>query len=262
MCVGGWTQPEETMTGRERRRLPLTERSAAPHTCSSSVRLEVLSRMPLFAELTSADIRDVEPLVHSHGYHAGEMVHRAGDVANSLFVVASGTVKLLRPSVHGQNVVTNILGPGEGFGTLGILGESTYPDSAEAMTVSCVLEISSDLFNDVMGRYPRLALTVLDEVLHRFEQAQQTIRRLSADNAKQRVAAVLLALVDKLGVAQECAFALEIPLTRVDVAALTGLTPETVSRVMSRLRDDGIVDTGRRWTVILDRTRLEKEVAE
>lgn len=57
MCVGGWTQPEETMTGRERRRLPLTERSAAPHTCSSSVRLEVLSRMPLFAELTSADIR-------------------------------------------------------------------------------------------------------------------------------------------------------------------------------------------------------------
>lgn len=120
------------------------------------------------------------------------MVHRAGDIANSLFVVASGTVKLLRPSVHGQNVVTNILGPGEGFGTLGVLGDSTCPDTAEAMTVSCVLEVSSDVFNDVMGRYPRLALTVLDEVLHRFEQAQQTIRRLSADNAKQRVAAALL----------------------------------------------------------------------
>ncbi|OIU84419.1 hypothetical protein BFN01_13815 [Microbacterium sp. AR7-10] len=247
---------------RERRRLPLTERSAAPHTCSSSVRLEVLNRMPLFSELTCADIRDLEPLVRSRGYRAGEMVHRAGDMANSLFVVASGTVKLLRPSVHGQDVVTNILGPGEGFGTLGILGESTYPDTAEAMTVSCVLEISSDVFNDVMGRYPRLALTVLDEVLHRFEQAQQAIRRLSADNAKQRVAAALLALVDKLGVAQDGAFALELPLTRVDLAALTGLTSETVSRVMSRLRDDGIVDTGRRWTVVLDRTRLAAEAAE
>lgn len=250
------------MMSRERPRLPLTERSAAPHTCSSSVRLEVLSRMPLFAELTCADIRDLEPLVRSRGYRAGEIVHRVGDMANSLFVVASGTVKLLRPSVHGQNVVTNVLGPGEGFGTLGILGESTYPDTAEAMKVSCVLEISSDIFGDVMGRYPRLALTVLDEVLHRFEQAQQTIRRLSADNAKQRVAAALLALVDKLGVAQDGAFALELPLSRVDLAALTGLTPETVSRVMSRLRDDGTVDTGRRWTVVLDRTRLAAEAAE
>lgn len=250
------------MMSREGPRLPLTERSAAPHTCSSSVRLEVLSRMPLFAELTSADIRDLEPLVRSRGYRAGETVHQVGDMANSLFVVASGTVKLLRPSVHGQNVVTNVLGPGEGFGTLGILGESTYPDTAEAMKVSCVLEISSDVFGEVMGRYPRLALTVLDEVLHRFEQAQQTIRRLSADNAKQRVAAALLALVDKLGVAQDGAFALELPLSRVDLAALTGLTPETVSRVMSRLRDDGIVDTGRRWTVVLDRTRLAAEAAE
>lgn len=249
------------MMSRERPRLPLTERSAAPHTCSSSVRLEVLSRIPLFAELTCADIRDLEPLVRSRGYCDGEVVHQAGDMANSLFVVASGTVKLLRPSVHGQNVVTNILGPGEGFGTLGVLGESTYPDTAEAMAVSCVLEISSDLFNDIMGRYPRLARTVLDEVLHRFEQAQQTIRRLSADNAKQRVAAVLLALADKLGVSRDGVLALKLPLTRVDVAALTGLTPETVSRVMSRLCDDGIVDTGRRWTVILDRDRLAAEEA-
>lgn len=247
---------------RERRRLPLTERSAAPHACSSSVRLEVLSHMPLFAELTCADIRDLEPLVHSRGYRDGEKVHRAGDMANSLFIVASGTVKLLRTSEHGQNVLTNILGPGEGFGTLGILGESTYPDTAEAMAVSCVLEIASDHFNDILGRYPHLALTVLDEVLHRFEQAQQTIRRLSADSAQQRVAAALLGLVDKLGVAQDRALVLEVPLTRVDVAALTGLTPETVSRVMSRLRDAGIVDTGRLWTVILDRTRLAAEAAE
>jgi CRP-like cAMP-binding protein len=102
----------------------------------------------------------------------------------------------------------------------------------------------------------------LDEVLHRFEQAQQTIRRLSADSAQQRVAAALLGLVDKLGVAQDRALVLEVHLTRVDVAALTGLTPETVSRVMSRLRDAGIVDTGRLWTVILDRTRLAAEAAE
>lgn len=216
----------------------------------------------MFAELTPADIRDIEPLVQSRGYCAGDLIYRVGDTANRLFVVASGTAKLLRPSVHGQDVVTDILGPGEGFGTLGFLGETTYPDSAEAMTVTCVLEISTDLFNEVMERYPRLARTALDEVLHRFEQAQQTIRRLSADNSKQRVAAALLSLADKFGVTQKGALVLELPLTRVDMAAFTGLTPETVSRVMSQLRDDGIVGAGRRWTVILDRARLESEVAD
>lgn len=218
--------------------------------------------MPLFAELTPADIREVEPHVQSHGYGAGDTIYRVGDTANSLFVVASGAAKLLRPSAHGQDVVTNVLGPGEGFGTLGSWGEPTYPDGAEAMTVSCVLEISKALFNEVMERHPRLALTVLNEVLHRFELAQQTIRRLSADNATQRVAAALLALADKLAVAHEGALALELPLTRVDVAALTGLTPETVSRVMGRLRDDGIVLTDRHRTVILDRARLEVEAPE
>lgn len=250
------------MTVGERPRLPLTERSAAPHVCPISVRHEVLSRMPLFAGLTQEDIRDIQPLVRSRGHHAGDMIYRTGDEANNLFLVASGTVKLLRTSARGQDVITNILGPGEGFGALGFLDEPTYPDSAEAMTVACVLEVSTDLFKEFTARYPRLTLTVLAEVLHRFEQAQQTIRRLSADNAKQRIAAALLSLADKLGAARDGSLALELPLTRVDVASLTGLTPETVSRVMSRLCDDGIVDTGRRWTIILNRSRLAAEAAE
>ncbi len=245
------------MIVQERRRIPLTERSAAPHVCPRPVRLEALERMPLFAALTATEIIDIEPRMQAHGYHAGELIYRFGENATSLFVLASGTAKLHRPSAHGQDVVTNILGPGESFGTLGILGEPTYADSAEAMAVSCALKISASVFRDVMDRHPRLALTVLDEVLHRFEQAQQTIRSLSADNVQQRIASALLTLADKLGDPKGETIGLEFPLTRADLAAMTGMTPETVSRVISRLREDGIVDTGRRWTAILDRPRLE-----
>lgn len=250
------------MTTKETRRLPLTDRSAAPHNCSASTRREVLGRVSLFSELNSQELHDIERLVPSRGCHAGDTIYRTGDEATRLFVVASGTVKLLRPSAQGRDVVTNILGPGESFGTLGILDEPTYPDSAEAMTASCVLEISTDLLKYVMERHPRLALTVLDEVLQRLEQAQQTIRRLSADNAKQRVSAALLTLADKFGAARDESISLEIPLTRVDLSALTGLTPETVSRVVSRLSEEGIIVTGRRRTTVLDRMRLAAEAAE
>ncbi|PWF82722.1 Crp/Fnr family transcriptional regulator [Kocuria rosea] len=241
---------------RERRRLPLTEWSEAPHMCPRPVRLEVLQRMPLFVELTTAEIIDLEPQVQARGYQAGELIYRCGENANSLFVMASGTAKLIRPSAHGQDVVLHILGPGEGCGTLGILGQPEYPDSAVALTDSCALEVPAAVFHEAIEHHPRLGLTALGEVLHRLEQAQETIRRLSADNARQRVAAALLILADKLGDPQAETIALELPLTRTDLAALTGMTPETVSRVMSKLRDDGIVDTGRRWTTILDRPRL------
>lgn len=247
---------------RERRRLPLTEWSAAPHMCPRPVRLEVLRNMPLFAELTTAEIIGMEPQIHARGYRAGEFFYRHGENAASLFVVALGTTKLIRPSSHGQDVVLNILGPGEGCGTLGILGQPVYPDSAVALTDSCALEISAGVFKDAMERHPRLALTVLDEVLHRFEQSQETIRGLSVDNVRQRVAAALLVLADKLGDPQAGTIALRLPLTRTDLAALTGMTPETVSRVMSSLRDDGIVDTGRRWTTVLDRSRLAAAAEE
>lgn len=212
--------------------------------------------MPLFAELTTDEVLGLEPQVLARGYRAGEPIHRCGDTAASLFVLAAGTAKLVRPSPRGQDVVLGILGPGEVCGTLGILGQPVYPDTAVALTDSCVLQIPAGVFQDALRRHPGLALTVLDEVLHRLEQAQETIRRLSADDVRQRVAAALLILADKLGDPQAEAVALELPLTRTDLAALTGMTPETVSRVMSRLRDDGIVDTGRRWTTILDRPRL------
>lgn len=212
--------------------------------------------MPLFAELTADGITGLERQMQAHGYRAGETIHRCGDPATSLFFLASGTAKLVRPSAQGHDVVLNILGPGEGCGTLGLLGQPVYPDSAVALTDSCVLVMSAGVLQDTMERHPRMALTVLDEVLHRLEQAEETIRRLSADNVRQRVAAALLFLADKLGDPQSEAIALAFPLTRSDLAALTGMTPETVSRVLSGLRDDGIVDTGRRRTTILDRHRL------
>ncbi|MCY1158193.1 MAG: Crp/Fnr family transcriptional regulator [Citricoccus sp.] len=203
-----------------------------------------------------AEIIDLEPRVHARGYRAGELIYRCGENATSLFVVALGAVKLIRPSAHGQDVVLNILGPGEGCGTLGFSGRWVYPDSAVALTDSCALEMSAGVVRETMEQHPGLALTVLDEVLHRLEQAEETIRRLSADDVRQRVAAALLVLADKLGAPQAEGITLALPLTRTDLAALTGMTPETVSRVMSKLSNAGIIDTGRRRTTILDRPRL------
>jgi len=102
------------------------------------------------------------------------------------------------------------------------------------------------------------SLRVLDDVAGRLAQARSDVGQQSTSTVAQRVATTLLRLADKLG--QERSgnrgTLLQLPLSRADLAGMVGSTEESVSRVMSRLRKDGIIDSGRRWTAVLDRDRL------
>jgi CRP/FNR family transcriptional regulator, nitrogen oxide reductase regulator len=239
-----------------RRTTPLTRPCAAPHACPRPLRLEILSRTRFFAGLPAEEISVIDQRMRVRGYSEGEPIHRAGDPATHLSVLASGRVKLIRPTLDGQDVLVDVVTPGGLFGTLSTLGDPTYPDTAQALTVSCALRISAGDFRDVLRSYPVVALAVLDDLAHRLERVQQSVRRLSGGSVVQRVAATLLALADQLGQPHDHATVLQLPLTRADLAAMTGTTTESASRAVSRLRRDGIIDTGRRWTSILDRDRL------
>jgi len=240
----------------EARTTPLGPACATPHACPRPVRLQVLARVPFFRALDADEIAAVDRRMHVHGYAEGEPIYRAGEEATHLFVLASGRAKLVRPSPDGQDVLVDVVTPGGLFGSLSALGDVVYPDSAEALTVSCALGISAEDFRAVLHQHAEVALAVLDDVALRLEQAHRSVRRLSVDTVEQRVAATLLALADKLGEARGDAVLLQVPLTRADLASMTGTTTESVSRVMSRLRRDGIVDSGRRWTSVTDRARL------
>jgi len=120
------------------------------------------------------------------------------------------------------------------------------------------LRIDQQSFRDLLEEHPRVALRVLDDVAERLARSHSNAGRQATDTVAQRVAAILLRLADQLGQERTAGGTLlQVPLTRADLAGLSGSTPESVSRVMSRLRRDGIVDSGRRWTAVLDRARLE-----
>ncbi|HLS33050.1 MAG TPA: helix-turn-helix domain-containing protein, partial [Brevibacterium sp.] len=93
-------------------------------------------------------------------------------------------------------------------------------------------------------------------------RAQSDIGGQTTDTVPQRVATALLRLADKLGEDRgREGTMLEVPLSRADLAGLARSTPESVSRIMSRWKKDGLIDSGRRWTALRDRQRLEDEAA-
>ena len=238
-----------------RKRIPLEPEPIAPHMCSVDLRLDILRRVPFFSGVAE-DIAAINVRFRERGYAAGETIYMAGDSAARLYVVAVGKVKVARHTLAGQDVVLDILAPGELFGALSALGDPEYPDTAQALTPSCVLEIAAEDFQAILRGYPTVALAALDIVAGRLQAAHEQIRQLSAEPATSRVAATLLALARKLGEQHDGALLIQMPLSREDLAAMTGATVETVSRIMSKLRAEGIVRSGRQWVAIADHDRL------
>ncbi len=245
-----------------RRKSPVQTISTEPDFCSIELRLRILSRLPFFAGLSPKALEAVNALFVEAGYQPGEVIYTAGSPAERLFVVAEGKVKLLQHAATGNNILLDILAPGEFFGSLAPLKPATYLDSAQAVTPACILSIRSTAFQHVLDQHPELALKTLAILGERLQSANQRVLHLSSLPVERRIACTLLKLGAKLGRRQEEGLLIDVPLSREDLADMTASTPETVSRVMSQFQAGGLIASGRQWVAIVDQAKLQALVGE
>lgn len=218
----------------------------------------LLAATPFFAKLDDAQLDEAAEVFRQRNFAAGEAIHRAGDPPERLSIVVAGQVKITRPTPDGQDVLLALLGPNEHFGSLHDLGDATYPNDAVAHTDCCVLSTDAESFHGLLERFPTVANATLALVAARLREAHATIEQLSTYSVPRRVAATLLALAERLGVADDDGTVLiDTALSRQDLADMTGATVETVSRVLSEFRRRGWVGSGRQWVSVRDRASLE-----
>ena len=241
-----------------RRTIPLAD-VTLPHHCPRPVRMTVLDRSPYFHDLGAEALDRIDRRMRTSTWAAEEVIYRAGEPAGTLYVVADGRVRISQLTAAGTQTVTDILGPGDMFGAMSSLGEPHHLQTATALVGSCTLRIGQEAFREVMVENPTVGLRVVDDLAARLSRAETDIGGQGTDTVEQRVARALLRLADKLGKDRGAqGLLLEVPLSRADLAGLARSTPESVSRVMSRWKKAGIIDSGRRWTAVLDRALLEE----
>ena len=246
-----------------RRKTPLQTDFTEVHQCSVDVRLAILGKLPFFQGLSQADLAVINQYFREVGFTANEAVCYAGDPAEYMFVVADGRVKLMHDTQAGKAVVLDLLTRGEFFGSLSVLGEDVYPDTAVAHTQVCILMIGKDAFMQILTRYPSVSLKVIGIVSERLRAANERLERISAGTVEERIAHVLLRLGDKFGEQKVgVGLLIQAPLTRDDLAAMSGTTTETASRVMSQLQKDGLIQSGRGWVAISNRKGLQSIAGE
>lgn len=253
----------EPVTVSSRRQTPLRSTCAHPHQCAKPMRMRILAQIPFFAGLSEDELESIDQRMVALSWAEGDRLYTAGEPSDYLYVIAAGHVKAIHTAGNGQETIVDIRGPGDLFGGFRIVGEPTYTETVQALVTTCALRMDSQAFRGLLLEHPELALRALDDVTALLGDARSTANKQATSTVAQRVAATLLQLADKFGQhgGSGDGTLIQLPLSRADLAAMTGSTPESVSRTMSRLRKDRIVDTGRRWTSILDRDKLAAIVA-
>jgi CRP/FNR family transcriptional regulator, nitrogen oxide reductase regulator len=244
-----------------RRKTPLDIQTTPPNLCTVDLRLRLLADLPFFAGLSPADVAAINQHFREVGFEPDEMIYLAGDPAARMFVVAEGRVKLFQSAANGRNVLLNLLAPGEFFGGLFSLGTEAYVDTAQAQTSACILQVSSDEFRKILDRHPGVAIRVLEVMAQRLQAANERVFLLSTSPVERRVAVTLLKLAGKMGRKRKVGLLIDMPLSRENLADMTGSTPESVSRAISQFQKEGWIATGRMWIALKDLVALQ-EIAE
>lgn len=222
------------------------------HQCSAAEQRRLLAGTPFFAPLREDEVDDVAASFRQVHFAQGQPIHYAGEDATRLGIVVAGRVKLVRPTLDGNDVLLDMLGPGSYFGSLAQLGDRTYREDAIAHTDCCVLTTTADAFRRLLAQFPTVTMATLDVVAQRLQAAQDAIEQISTYSVERRVAAQLLKLADQAGRDAGDAVLIEMPLSRQDLAGMVGAQVETVSRVVSDFRRRGLVESGRNWLAVRD----------
>jgi CRP-like cAMP-binding protein len=206
--------------------------------------------LPLLEGLAAPVAAAVVRAGHVRHFEAGATVFAEGQPATSCYVLLTGSVKLVQLTEDGEAIVFRLLGFGDAFGTIAILGNGPYPVSASAVTAITTLQWPANVMRQLLEQHSRLSLNVLRSVSERLQALRLQYRQLATEKVERRIARALLKLVERAGTRVTDGVLLDLPLSREDVAQLTGTTVYTVSRIISRWESSGVLRAGRQQLII------------
>jgi len=161
-------------------------------------------------------------------------------------------MKLTQVHPDGQEVIVRIIGPGEVFGAVAAVGDTTYPVSAEAVQAGEALAWDGETVARLLVEYPVVALNAVRILVARVHELQDRLSELVAERVEQRLAQALLRLVDKAGARVEGGILIDMCLSRRDLAELSGTTLHTASRILSGWESQGLITAVRQRVVVRD----------
>jgi CRP/FNR family transcriptional regulator, dissimilatory nitrate respiration regulator len=216
-----------------------------------------VARIPLFEGLPADQHRDLASIALIKSFQRGQTIFSEGEPGTGFYVVLSGKVKIYKLSAEGKEQILHIFGGGEPFGEVPVFEGRPFPAHAVALEESQCLFFPRQAFVDLIGKNPSLSLNMLAVLSRRLRRFTVLVDDLSLKEVPGRLAAHLLYLSDRNAGADD----LELDVPKGQLAGMLGTIPETLSRILTKMVKQGLIESDGPRIRIVDREELT-ELAE
>ncbi len=218
---------------------------------------EILKKSFLFSSFNDSDLKGLERFVKIMNFVKDEHVFSESEQANSLYIVASGEVKVYKVSVKGQEQILHIQREGDLVAEAAMFGIETYPANCVTTSACRLLEINVKKFKEYLFKNPQVSLKLLKSYSLRLREFVNLIHSLSLQDVKGRLAQHILNNAKKKG--KELVY--EDMITKKELASLLGTIPESISRTLHFLKSTGCITEQDRKIIINDAEALKEYVS-
>jgi CRP-like cAMP-binding protein len=212
----------------------------------------LIARLPLFQGVNPGELDELLHGARSVRYPKGDAVFEQEAEAHSFFVLLDGHIRVVRTTPEGHQVIVRYISEGEIFGVAAALGRTTYPASAIAAVDCVALVWPNALWSELSSRFPSFATNTYKTVGSRLQETHTRVVEMSTEQVEQRVAHALLRLVNQTGHKTDQGIEIDFPISRQDIAEMTGTTLHTVSRLLSAWEERGLIVSGRQKVTVKD----------
>ena len=216
----------------------------------------LVASVPLFSGMAEAERAEILAQAQGRRYPADSAVFEQGQPATHFYILLDGRLRVTQVTAEGQQTVVRMVNPGDLFGIARALNRPDYPGTATAVAESLALQWPMAAWDGLISRHPAIAVNAMQTMGQRLQEAHTRLRELSTEEVERRVAHAVLRLAGQAGKKEAGGIRIDFPISRQDIAEMTGTTLHTVSRILSAWERAGLVEGGRRKLLLSDPHRL------
>lgn len=221
--------------------------------------VDVLKRVPLFAELSDKEVEAIAEGVTRRAYEAEAIVFEQGERCQELLIVESGAVRLSKAAPSGREQLISIERMGSTLAEAPVFDGAEYTTTARTCEPTFILRIQAERFRRICREVPGVAEKVIRVLGHRLRHLDGLVEELSFSTVRGRLAAYLVRLAEEEGTQTAHGLQFRLGENNEELAARLGTVRELISRNMGRLYGEGLIEMEGRMVTIADLAALKRE---
>ena len=220
--------------------------------------LDHLKSVPIFADLSLSDLEKIANKMISRNYNKGQVILLEESKGETFFVIKTGEVKVTKLSDDGREVILAILGDSDFFGEMSLLDGEGRSANIVANEDSTALTLSRNDFLSCLESYPKIAISLLEELAVRLRKSDKHIESLSLSDSEHRIGITIARLAEEIGTIKKGVVSIKKLPFQQDIANMAGTSRETVSRTIKLFEDKKILTRNGRALTIFDFNSFKK----